>query len=466
MAAKARTVEGLLDGFEPSFVFEPVDPLPASEFAERDRRIRREAALAGCDALILHTDIIGWYHTSNSYLRYCCDWIREGALVVPTDADKEPVLLSFYSSSVLLPPPGEPVGVDDIRQVAPWDRETWDRPGNTVAKLADATRRVAEELGLAKARFGLIGDHASAPYFAALGQALPQAAFQRQNGIIDRMQRVRSKAEQRIIRAAAQLIDIGLQAAYHVIRPGTTDHEIYAAFSYAQLARGGETGDGYQVGINQFGTHISKPYGHVVRAGDLINIYVSNVTYRGYWAQAARMIAVGEITAKQEEVLEMCVDGVRRAIALVRPGALIREVNNVSFEPYIERGYIDSPEARTMPWNWAPMPDDTPRPMPRESVPDPDWEAQGRTLGHVYPATRGPNGPRLGHSITMPGMPGYSVISSNHDRLEEGMTFVAHCQWLEPKVAGCNLGNSLLVTADGVEDLNPHTPLEPHRVPA
>jgi Xaa-Pro aminopeptidase len=63
-------------------------------------------------------------------------------------------------------------------------------------------------------------------------------------------------------------------------------------------------------------------------------------------------------------------------------------------------------------------------------------------------------------------MPGYSVISSNTDRLEEGMTFVAHCQWLEPKVAGCNLGNSLLVTADGVENLNRHTPLEPHRVPA
>ena len=128
MAAKAPAVERLLDGFEPSFEFEPVDPLPASEFAERDRRIRREAALAGCDALILHTDIIGWYHTSNSYLRYYCDWIREGALVVPTDADKAPVLLSFFSSSVLLPPPGEPVGVDDIRQVAPWGRETWDRP--------------------------------------------------------------------------------------------------------------------------------------------------------------------------------------------------------------------------------------------------------------------------------------------------------------------------------------------------
>jgi len=35
----------------------------------------------------------------------------------------------------------------------------------------------------------------------------------------------------------------------------------------AQLARGGETGDGYQIGINQYGTHCGKPYGHVVRRG-------------------------------------------------------------------------------------------------------------------------------------------------------------------------------------------------------
>ena len=461
-----RACEKLLEGFEPDFTFTPVDPLPAAEFAERLRRIRRDAAVAGCDALIVHTDIIGWYHTSNAYLRYVCDWFREGVLVLPTDPDTEPTILSFYSSSVLLPPPGEPVGIDDIRQVGPWGRETWDRPGNTTRKLAAATRAVAEERGLLGARIGLLGDHNATPYWGALAQAMPDAAFQGENAIIDRMQRVRSPAEQKIIRAAAELIDIGLQAAYHVIRPGVTDHEIYAAFTFAQMARGGETGDGYQVGINRFGTSITKPWGRVVRAGDLINIYVSNVTYRGYWAQTARMIAVGEITAKQNEVLEMCVDGVRRAIATVRPGTLVRDVNNASFEPYIERGYVTSAEARALPWNWAPNDDGTARPIPRAHVEEPDLEAQGRDLRHVYPATHGPNGPRLGHSITMPGMPQYSVISSNYDRLEEGMTFVAHSQWLEPNVAGCNLGNSLLVTADGVENLSCHTPLEPLRVKA
>ena len=44
------------------------------------------------------------------------------------------------------------------------------------------------------------------------------------------------------------------------------------------------------------------------------------------------------------------------------------------------------------------------------------------------------------------------------------MTFVAQPQWFEPKVAGCNFGNSLLVTEDGVENLNSHSSLAPFRV--
>lgn len=96
-----------------------------------------------------------------------------------------------------------------------------------------------------------------------------------------------------------------------------------------------------------FGTHCGKPYGHIVRRGDLINLYVSNITYRDCIAQTARMIAVGEITKRQDEVLAACTEGVKRAEKLIRPGALMRDVNNAAFEPMIERGMLSSPEART-----------------------------------------------------------------------------------------------------------------------
>jgi Xaa-Pro aminopeptidase len=345
-------------------------------------------------------------------------------------------------------------------------REYADRPGVAGNKAVVALRDILVAMGLDQGRIGLIGDRTSASYWAQLEAALPSASFSAENGMIDRMQRVRSKREIELFRGAAQLIDIGMQAAYHVIKSGVTDYEIYAAFTYAQLSRGGETGDGYQIGVNSFGTHCGRPYGHVVVPGDLINLYISDVTYRGYFTQSARMIAVGSITAKQEEVLEMCTEGVQRAAKMAKPGVLMRDINEESFKPYIERGYLANAEARTMPFNWESMPDGGPRPIPQHYVEDADWERQGRRLRHVYPAQRGPHNPNLGHEVSLPWMPLYNISSNNFDRLEEGMVFVMHSQWLEPLVAGANVGDCFLVIKDGVENLTCHTPLEVHRVAA
>ena len=82
----------------------------------------------------IHTGMVGWFHTSNAYLRYICDWMREGVLIIPTDEDKKPVLLSFWTQSVLLPPGGEPVLVDEIWQIGAIGREYADRPGSSIAK--------------------------------------------------------------------------------------------------------------------------------------------------------------------------------------------------------------------------------------------------------------------------------------------------------------------------------------------
>ena len=129
-ADSTNRMEALLAEFAPTFDFVAPPPLPVSEFAERLRRIRREAVLAGHDAIVIHTDMVGWFHTSNAYLRYVCDWMREGVLIIPTDSDKELVLLSFFTQSVVLPPGGEPVLVDQIWQVGAIGREYADRPGS------------------------------------------------------------------------------------------------------------------------------------------------------------------------------------------------------------------------------------------------------------------------------------------------------------------------------------------------
>lgn len=102
--AGGHRIGSLLADFQPDFDFSAPLPLPVEEFEDRLRRIRRQAVEAGHDAIIVHAGSVGWFHASNAYLRYICDWMREGVLIIPTDADKALVLLSFFTQSVLLPP--------------------------------------------------------------------------------------------------------------------------------------------------------------------------------------------------------------------------------------------------------------------------------------------------------------------------------------------------------------------------
>lgn len=461
-----RRMESLLRDFEPSFEFQPAGQITEGEYADRVERLRREATVQGLDAVLVHSSLVGWYHTSNPYLRYICDWMREGVLIIPTDADRQLELLSFWTESAVVPPGGEPLNVGEIWQVSPFGRESVDRPGSPLKKTVEACTGILRRLGLESGQIGLIGDDTALTFWASLGDALPGARFVTATEIVLRMQRIRSAAEIDIIRSAGQLIDIGYEAACHVTRPGVTDYEIYAAFSYAQMSRGGETGDGYQIGINQFGTHCGKPYGHIVQPGDLLNLYISNVTYLGYCAQAARMMVIGSATEKQEEVLAMTVDAVHRAERLIKPGTKFGDLHDAAFGAYVERGYLTSKATRTMPFNWEAMPDGSPRPVPQRHVPDPDWEAQGRKLMHIYPAVAGPHNPNLGHAIGMPKLPQYNVASHNTDRMEAGMVFVLHAQWIDPLVAGSNLGDLYVVTPEGFENLTCRTSVEPYRVAA
>lgn len=461
------SLEQMLGDFAPDFDFQPARPIPACDYAERMRKLKREAVAAGHDAVVVHCDTVGWFHAAHPYLRYLCDWMREGVLVIPMDEGRAPTLLSFFTQSVILPPAGEPVGVERILQVGAIGREYADIPGDSGQKTIAATVEALAALGAARGSIGFIGDKRSAGFRAALAEALPAARLTDQHGILDRMQRIRSAAEIAQFRSAAQLASIATQAAWHVARPGVTDHQILAAFTLAQMARGGETGDGYQIGVNEWGTHCGKPYGRVMRRGDLGNLYVSNVTYQGYTAQTARMFAFGPLTDRQELVLQTCTRGVKAAEKLIRPGTLIRDLNNAAFEAYVAEGLLQDAEARTMPYNWATAEDGGPREIPRRHVPDADYEAQGRRLMHVYPATHGPHNPNLGHSIGMAGgQNAFNISSHNYDRLEEGMVFVLHAQWLEPLQAGCNIGDMYVVTAEGFENLSRHTPLETHRVTA
>ena len=106
---------------------------------------------------------------------------------------------------------------------------------------------------------------------------------------------VKSDAEIACIEKAAEITDIGFEAAKNAIRPGVSELDVYAEMNYAMARAGGEQ-PGITLPVN---SGLKANCGHslasrkTIRAGEQVNIDISGV-YNRYHANGGRAFYVGE----------------------------------------------------------------------------------------------------------------------------------------------------------------------------
>jgi len=106
---------------------------------------------------------------------------------------------------------------------------------------------------------------------------------------------VKSDAEIAYIEKAAEITDIGFEAAKNAIRPGVSELDVYAEMNYAMARAGGEH-PGITLPVN---SGLKANCGHslasrkMIRAGEQVNIDISGV-YNRYHANGGRSFYVGE----------------------------------------------------------------------------------------------------------------------------------------------------------------------------
>jgi Xaa-Pro aminopeptidase len=126
--------------------------------------------------------------------------------------------------------------------------------------------------------------------FAAAGMAVVDGT-----DILREVRWIKSDAEIEQLTKAAEITDIGLNAAKDAIRPGVTELDVYTEMTYAMGKAGGEH-PGITLPVN---SGQKANCGHalasrrVIQAGEQVNIDVSGV-YNRYHANAGRSFYVGE----------------------------------------------------------------------------------------------------------------------------------------------------------------------------
>jgi Xaa-Pro aminopeptidase len=312
------------------------------ELEGRTARLRERLVGAGLDAMIA-TSYPNAYYLSGAPIH---PFGRPVAVVVP--AESRPAMVI---SVIELEHVRTQTWIDDVRPY--WDYnpspELADpRPpfGSLLRHLAD----ILSERGLDRARLGF--EDATLPDRRAreLREAFPAAMFVPASAIVDRLRLVLSAEELAILRDADAVADVGQQAILDTIRVGVSagelHHVAYDAMHAAARARRPDAG--LAIRVTPGPGHPARSAGHsewmswgtddVVRNGDIL-VSVLDCILWGYTGNVERTVIIGEPSPTVRRDAGTMVEANERAIAAVRPGVPVCEIDAICKEVFAAAGH-------------------------------------------------------------------------------------------------------------------------------
>jgi Xaa-Pro aminopeptidase len=284
----------------------------ALDLKERDRRyrlLREEMTTQGLDALI----VVGSAQiTQKGYVKYLTNYRSilynlvvifpiqgEARLLVPSPVQKYWAGLLSWTSNV----------------------------SEQVPSLNEALSRTLKDMGLSKARLGLINDKImAADTYLSLVKDFPEASMVDATPVIEEVRMIKSQGEQDLVRMSAALADLSFKVLSESLKPGITERQIIAEIDRALLAGGAE---------DIFHLFSSKPGNlfpfassdRVIQKGDIVILNTELSGPGGYWVQMVRTSFVGRKPSGPIEKMYDVLIAIRSEIVnQLRPNRKVSEV--------------------------------------------------------------------------------------------------------------------------------------------
>lgn len=258
--------------------------------------------------------------------------------------------------------------------------------------------------GLERATIGIDEVGITPQNFDQLQAALPQAKFVRAASILQKIRAIKTPEEIRRLRRAAEIAEMSVDAAFAIAATGVTELDFAREFNRTTVSN-----DGLPVSICiGFGERSPMSNSQVteraLRPGDSIRFDVGG-RYQHYRSDISRCGFFGEPSEKIRRYHNALHKGVLRAHEIIRPGLAINEL----FERVMET-------------------------VRAEGLPH-------YKRNHV------------GHGIGIDGYDHPNIAPSETSVLEEGMVLCIETPYYELGLAGLQVEDMLVVTADGSETL-------------
>lgn len=370
------------------------EDISTAEFRERVERVRAALARADLVGLVAYSDC--WRGANVGYFNPFrpLDGVSDIAMAL-----------------LILALEGEPVLFVSEQCLAFAQSETWFpvRPFRELAGALDAFARKQRD-----GRVELAGSaYIPAVLFDRIEQQLAGLRLERTQ-VLAEIKAVKSAAELRLLRRAAQLTDLAMATIRDTLADGRPhpERELARLADAAMIAAGADRTayDSMVQAGPRSAYNLARPTDRVLQPGDLVMTDIG-ARYRGYVADGGRGFTYGPAAPEKVAIVEAAAAAVEAGLATVRPGMTASALNAVIQGALTESGYEQF-----------------------------SGEARGHGTGHGTGMDPEEEAPWIG--------PG------NQTNLVENMVFTLKATITVPDVGGLRTERIVRVAADGCEPLD------------
>jgi Xaa-Pro aminopeptidase len=313
-----------------------ITEIPIAEFQDRHKKIQKELARRGLDALLVFGS-----EAEPAHVRYLSDYwpaFETAGVLVPVEG--EPMLiigpesLTYAKSRSKIP---------DIRQILEYRESSEpEYPGVPL----DTYQSVFDEVFAGKRfrKLGIAGYNvATVPVYATLQQAMTGKELVRADDILIEMRKIKSENEIALIRKSFGVAEKAVEEVLNNIKAGMTEVEVVGIAQEAIYHNGAEyEGHPMYVLSGKYSTNaIGRPTLKKLVEGEVIQLNLG-ARCGGYSSSIGRPICLGTMPDDVRKVLQVGLDAANKTMEIMHAGLVAKEVA-IQVHDFIKaRGYGDA----------------------------------------------------------------------------------------------------------------------------
>ena len=259
---------------------------------------------------------------------------------------------------------------------------------------------LVKETGVVRAGFD--ADETTVGFFKKIENALPEVALVPLSAELDAFRSIKDTEEVELLEQVAAIASTALLETLAAVRPGAVERDIALALEFSMKKAGAD--DKSFDFIVASGPRGALPHGRagdrVIGRGELVTIDFGAV-YHGYNSDETVTLAIGEPDPRQREIYSIVKEAHDLAVAAVRPGMPLKELDATARDFIEMKGY-------------------------------------GRYFGHG-----------LGHGVGLEVHEKPVVSSRGEGVVEEGMVFTIEPGIYIPEWGGVRIEDTVLVESNG-----------------